>query len=79
MEMNLDEMTLEEVERYVNDQKEKRINLPGEEGLKWKKIYGIITEKEYDKGLLEIRKNKPKPKDCDWWHTPWYEIKGMYL
>lgn len=75
--MNLDEMTLEEVERYVNDKKEKRINLPGEEGLKWKKIYGIITEEEYNKGLSEIRKNKPNPKD--WWHTPWYKIKGMYL
>ena len=75
--MNWDEMTLEEAEKYVNDQKEKRINLPGEEGLKWKKIYGIITEKEYDKALFEIRKNKPKP--TDWWHTPWYKIKGMYL
>ena len=75
--MNWDEMTLEEAERYVNDQKEKRINSPGEEGLKWKKIYGIITEEEYNKGLSEIRKNKPKPKD--WWHTPCSEIEGMYL
>ena len=75
--MNLDEMTLEEVERYVNDKKEKRINSPGEEGLKWKKIYGIITEEEYYKGLSEIRKNKPNPKD--WWHTPCNKIKGMYL
>ena len=75
--MNLDEMTLEEVERYVNNKKEKRINLPGEEGLKWKKIYGIITEEEFNKGLSEIRKNKPNPKD--WWHTPWYKNKGMYL
>ena len=75
--MNLDEMTLEEVERYVNDRKEKRINLPGEEGLKWKKIYGIITEEEYYKGLSEIRKNKPNAKD--WWNTPCSEIKGMYL
>ena len=65
--MNLDEMTLEEVERYVNDQKLKRINSPGEEGLKWKKIYGIITEKEYYKGLSEIRKNKPTTKD--WLHS----------
>lgn len=32
--MNWDEMTLEEAEKYVNDKKEKRINLPGEEGLK---------------------------------------------
>lgn len=79
--MNWDEMTLEEAERYVNDQKEKRINLPGEEGLKWKKIYGIITEKEYDKRLAEIRKNKQKFKDCskDWWHRPWYKNEGMYL
>lgn len=75
--MNWDEMTLEEAERYVNEQKEKRINLPGEEGLKWKKIYRIITEKEYDKALSEIRKNKPKP--TDWWHTPCNKIKGMYL
>lgn len=70
-------MTLEEAEKYVNEQKEKRINSPGEEGLKWKKIYGIITEDEYYKALLEIRKNKPKPKD--WWHTPCSEIEGMYL
>lgn len=76
--MNLDEMTLEEVERYVNNQKEKRINSPGKEGLKWKKIYGIITEEEYNKGLSEIRKNK-KPIYDNWWHTPWYKIKGMYL
>lgn len=75
--MNLDEMTLEEVERYVNEQKEKRINLPGEEGLKWKKVYKIITEDEYYKALSEIRKNKPNPKD--WWHTPCNKIKGMYL
>lgn len=75
--MNLDEMTLEEVERYVNDRKEKRINLPGEEGLKWKKVYGIITEEEFNKGLSEIQKNNPKPKD--WWHTPCNKIKGMYL
>lgn len=75
--MNWDEMTLEEAEKYVNEQKEKRINSPGEEGLKWKKIYGIITEDEYYKALLEIRKNKPKPKD--WWHTPCSEIEGMYL
>ena len=65
--MNLDEMTLEEVERYVNNKKEKRINLPEEEGLKWKKIYGIITEEEFNKVLSEIRKNKPNPKD--WWHS----------
>lgn len=77
--MNLDEMTLEEVERYVNDQKEKRINLPGGEGLKWKKIYGIITEEEFNKGLSEIRKNKPNPNPKDWWHIPWYKNKGMYL
>lgn len=70
-------MTLEEVERYVNEQKEKRINLPGEEGLKWKKVYKIITEDEYYKALSEIRKNKPNPKD--WWHTPCNKIKGMYL
>ena len=75
--MNWDEMTLEEAERYVNKKKKKRINLPGEEGLKWKKIYRIITEKEYDKALSEIRKNKPKP--TDWWHTPCNKIKGMYL
>lgn len=75
--MNWDEMTLEEAERYVNEQKEKRINSPGEEGLKWKKIYGIITEEEFNKGLSEIRKNKPKSKD--WWHTPCSEIEGMYL
>ena len=75
--MNLDEMTLEEVERYVNDKKEKRINSPGEEGLKWKKIYGIITEEEFNKGLSEVRKNKPNTKD--WWHTPCNKIKGMYL
>ena len=75
--MNWDEMTLEEAEKYVNEQKEKRINSPGEEGLKWKKIYGIITEEEYYKGLLEIRKNKPTPKDR--WHTPCNKIKGMYL
>ena len=75
--MNWDEMTLEEAEKYVNEQKEKRINSPGEEGLKWKKIYGIITEEEYYKALSEIRKNKPKPKD--WWHTPCSEIEGMYL
>ena len=67
--MNLDEMTLEEVERYVNNKKEKRINLPGEEGLKWKKIYGIITEEEFNKGLSEIRKNKPNTKPKDWWHS----------
>ena len=30
-----------------------------------------------NKGLSEIRKNKPKP--TDWWHTPWHKIKGMYL
>ena len=77
--MNWDEMTLEEAERYVNDQKEKRINLPGEEGLKWKKIYGIITEEEFNKGLSEIRKNKPNANPKDWWHTPWYKNKGMYL
>lgn len=70
-------MTLEEVEKYVHERKEKRINSPGEEGLKWKKIYGIITEKEYDKALSEIRKNKPTLKD--WWHTPCNKIKGMYL
>lgn len=75
--MNFDEMTLEEVEKYVNEQKEKRINSLGEEGLKWKKVYGIITEEEFEKGLLEIRKNNPKPKD--WWHTPCNKIKGMYL
>lgn len=65
--MNWDELTLEEAERYANDQKLKRINLPGEEGLKWKKIYGIITEEEFNKGLSEIRKNKTKSKD--WWHS----------
>lgn len=54
--MNWDEMTLEEAERYVNERKEKRINLPGEEGLKWKKAYGIITEEEFYKELSEIRK-----------------------
>ena len=75
--MNWDEMTLEEAERYVNEQKEKKINSPGEEGLKWKKIYGIITEEKFNKGLSEIRKNKPKSKD--WWHTTWYKNKGMYL
>lgn len=41
------------------------------------KVYGIITEKEYDKALSEIRKNKPKL--TDWCHIPWYKIKGMYL
>ena len=75
--MNWDEMTYEEAKRYVDEQKEKRINLPGEEGLKWKKVYKIITEDEYYKALSEIRKNKPNP--TDWWHTPCNKIKGMYL
>ena len=74
-EVNLDEMTLEEVEMEIEKRKEKRMNLPGEEGLGWKKTYGIITEEEFNKGLAEIRKKRPK----DWWHTPWYKIKGMYL
>ena len=65
--MNLDEMTLGEIEIEMNNRKEKRINSPGEEGLKWKKIYGIITEDEYYKALSEIRKNKPNPKD--WRHS----------
>ena len=77
--MNLDEMTLEEVERYVNNKKEKRINLPGEEGLKWKKLYGIITKEEFNKRLSEIRKNKSNTNPKDWWHTLWYKNKGIYL
>lgn len=74
-EVDLDKMTLEEVEREIEKRKEERINSSGEVGLRWKKAYGIITEEEFNKGLAEIRKKQPK----DWWHTPWYKIKGMYL
>lgn len=74
-EVDLDKMTLEEVEREIEKRKDERINSPGEVGLRWKKTYGIITEEEFNKGLAEIRKNQPK----DWWHAPWYKIKGMYL